>query len=181
MKTIELAKNLYCTKNEVFHSLVYENKSLCFFTFTKDVLNGKLHFLCSISYLDKGLLSFFGKVQHLWTFQACNFIKKETLAQLLYCKFCEISKNTLSYRTPLVAASNISLCVFQGPYLLSFIRIRRIIFYRNIQYDKIWLDLFSGSGKCHYTFLDVIIIWRILPETTELFQSGIGGQKLFRS
>ena len=124
---------------------------------------------------------FFGKVQHLWTFQACNFIKKETLAHLLYCKFCEISKNTLSYRTPLVAASNISLCVFQGPYLLSFIRIRRIIFYRNIQYDKIWLDLFSGSGKCYYTFLDVIIIWRILPETTELFQSGIGGQKLFRS
>ena len=61
MKTIELAKNLYCTKNEVFHSLVYENKSLCFFTFTKDVLNGKLHFLCSISYLDKGLLSFFWK------------------------------------------------------------------------------------------------------------------------
>ena len=25
---------------------------------------------------------------------ACNFIKKETLAQVLSCKFCEISKNT---------------------------------------------------------------------------------------
>ena len=24
----------------------------------------------------------------------CNFIKKETLAQVFYCKFCEIFKNT---------------------------------------------------------------------------------------
>ena len=37
--------------------------------------------------------------------QACNFIKKETLAQVFSCEFCEISKNTFSYRTPLVAAS----------------------------------------------------------------------------
>ena len=36
------------------------------------------------------------------------FIKKETLAQLFSCEFCEnceISKNTFSERTPLVAAS----------------------------------------------------------------------------
>ena len=36
---------------------------------------------------------------------ACNFIKKETLAQVFSCKFCEISKNTFSHRTPPVAAS----------------------------------------------------------------------------
>ena len=36
---------------------------------------------------------------------ACNFIKKETLAQVFSCEFCEISKNTFFYRTPLVAAS----------------------------------------------------------------------------
>ena len=35
----------------------------------------------------------------------CNFIKKETLAQVLFCEFCEIFKNTFCYRTPLVAAS----------------------------------------------------------------------------
>ena len=28
--------------------------------------------------------------------QACNFIKKETLAQVLSCDFCHISKNTFS-------------------------------------------------------------------------------------
>ena len=37
--------------------------------------------------------------------EACNFIKGEALAQVFYCEFCEISKNTFSYRTPLVIAS----------------------------------------------------------------------------
>ena len=37
--------------------------------------------------------------------EACNFIKKETLAQVFSCEFCEISENTFFYRTPLVAAS----------------------------------------------------------------------------
>ena len=36
---------------------------------------------------------------------ACNFIEKETLAQVFSCEFCEISKNTFFHRTPLVAAS----------------------------------------------------------------------------
>ena len=35
-----------------------------------------------------------------------NFIKKQALPQVLSCQFCEISKNTFSYRTPLVAASD---------------------------------------------------------------------------
>ena len=34
----------------------------------------------------------------------CNVIKKETLAQVFSCEFCEISKNTIFYRRPLVAA-----------------------------------------------------------------------------
>ena len=35
--------------------------------------------------------------------EACDFIKKETLAQMFSCEFCEISKNTFSLRTPSVA------------------------------------------------------------------------------
>ena len=35
-----------------------------------------------------------------------KFIKKETLAQVFSCEFCEISKNTFFHRTPLVAASD---------------------------------------------------------------------------
>ena len=39
--------------------------------------------------------------------EACNFIKKETLAQVSSCEFCEIYKNTFYYRTPLMAASGV--------------------------------------------------------------------------
>ena len=43
----------------------------------------------------------------LINFQAevCNVFKKETVAQVFSSEFCEISKNTFSYRTPPVAAS----------------------------------------------------------------------------
>ena len=37
--------------------------------------------------------------------QASNVIRKETLAQVFSCEFCEIFKNTFSYRTFPVAAS----------------------------------------------------------------------------
>ena len=37
--------------------------------------------------------------------QACNFIKKKTLVQMFSCEFCEISKNTFTYRTSTVAVS----------------------------------------------------------------------------
>ena len=40
------------------------------------------------------------------TCDVCNFIKKETLAQMFSCEFCEILKNTFFYRTPLVATSD---------------------------------------------------------------------------
>ena len=39
--------------------------------------------------------------------EACNFIKKETLAQVFSCEFCKIFKNTFSYRAPPVAASSL--------------------------------------------------------------------------
>ena len=39
--------------------------------------------------------------------EACNFIKKEALAQVFSCEFCEIYKSTFYYRTPLVAASGV--------------------------------------------------------------------------
>ena len=39
------------------------------------------------------------------TGQACNFIKKEILAQVFSCEFYEISKNIYFYKTIPVAAS----------------------------------------------------------------------------
>ena len=47
----------------------------------------------------------------------CNFIKKETLAQVFSCEFCKNFKNIFFYRTPPVPASEIlpifRICLFQ--------------------------------------------------------------------
>ena len=47
-------------------------------------------------------VSFLIKLQGL---RPATLLKKETLAQLFSCEFCEISNNTFSYRTPPVGAS----------------------------------------------------------------------------
>ena len=48
------------------------------------------------------------RISFLIKFQVsvCNFIKKETLAQVFSCGFCEISNNAFSYRTPPMAPSS---------------------------------------------------------------------------
>ena len=51
----------------------------------------------------KGVLRNFAKFTGK---QVCNFIKKETLAQVFSYEFCEISKNTFFYRTILLPASD---------------------------------------------------------------------------
>ena len=47
---------------------------------------------------------FFDKVASL---RPATLLKTETLAQVFSCEFCQISKNTFSYRTPPMAASEI--------------------------------------------------------------------------
>ena len=49
---------------------------------------------------------------------ACNFIKKETLAQVFFYEFWEISKNTFSYRTPPMAASRVTGLEFYGYFII---------------------------------------------------------------
>ena len=65
-------------------------------------------------FCEKGVLRIFSKFTRKHLCQglffnkvagaACNFIKKEALAQVFSCEFWENSKNTFFYRTPLVAA-----------------------------------------------------------------------------
>ena len=67
-------------------------------------------------FCEKGALRNFAKFKEKYLCQslslnkaagaACNFIKKETLAQVFSCEFCDISKNTFFYRTPPLAASD---------------------------------------------------------------------------
>ena len=60
----------------------------------------------------KGALKNFAKFTGKQQCQSTFFNKKlkETLAQVYFVEFCEISKNTFFYRTPLVAASG---CAFR--------------------------------------------------------------------
>ena len=68
--------------------------------------------------------------------EACNLIKKETLAQVFSCKFCEISKNTFSYRTPPAAASVLMLIIITNIitlyYYLGFLSLKEM--YQGMQY-----------------------------------------------
>ena len=59
---------------------------------------------CPEVFCKKGALRNFAKFTGL-RLQTCNFIKTETLAHVLSSEFCKISKNTLFYKTPPVAAS----------------------------------------------------------------------------
>ena len=47
-------------------------------------------------------------VSFLIKLEVRNFIKKETVAQVFSCEFCEVSKKNFFYRTPPVDASVIS-------------------------------------------------------------------------
>ena len=55
----------------------------------------------------KGILKNFAKFTGNCLCQGL-FFKKETMTQVFSCEFCEIFKNFLSYRTPPVAASDVS-------------------------------------------------------------------------
>ena len=63
--------------------------------------------------------------------KAYNFIKKETLAQVFCCEFCEIFKNTFSYRTPLVADSEMRQKAQAPEVLLNIISNIRSKFHAN--------------------------------------------------
>ena len=51
--------------------------------------------------------------ENTWeAWEACNFIKKETLAQVFSCEFCEISKNTF-FTEHLWATASVSLSLMK--------------------------------------------------------------------
>ena len=49
-----------------------------------------------------------------------TLFKKEVLAQVFSCEFCDISKNTFLYRTPLVGASVASLSHFVQDFRIKY-------------------------------------------------------------
>ena len=85
----------------------------------------------------KGVLRNFAKFTGKHLPQACEFIKKESLAQVFFCEICEIYKNTFFYRTPPVAA-------WWGLQLYSKETLCEIF------KDTLYLQITSGGCFCPY-------------------------------
>ena len=83
--------------------------------------------------------SFFNKVAGLG-------LKKGTPAQVFSCEFCEISKNTFSYRTSPVAASDFRLASRHVP-LTIFKASSTVIFLLTVTLDS----------------LPILVIWILIP------------------
>ena len=90
----------------------------------------------------------------------CNFIKRETLAQVFFCEFCKISKNAFSYITPPVAASEVyeknSFTYSFSCILLSFSKnASRLLLPRG--FESVRAKFLSGlqakgSARCNFQF-----------------------------
>ena len=103
----------------------------------------------------KGFLRNFTKFagKHKCQSQACNFIKKENLARVFSCEFCEIFKNTLFHRTPLVAASGTSTTIWCKLVAFTVYTITFLLNYKepsNMQdsheaFSKAFPNVFSGA------------------------------------
>ena len=75
---------MFCKKDVLRNFVKFTGKHLCQSQFFNEVADSR---------------ALFNYLLNLLTL----FIKKETLAQVFSCEFCEISKNTFFYRTPPVA------------------------------------------------------------------------------
>ena len=110
-----LAVTYFCKKTYITD--IWWGPPLCLFLVSCS-LTGLIHDTKLGKLLKKGAYRNLTKVtgkhlyQSLFQPQAWNFIKKETLAQVFSCEFCEISKNTFLNRTPLVAASEVLIQLF---------------------------------------------------------------------
>ena len=110
---------------------------------------------------NRGQSIFFNKVAG----PACNFIKKDALTQVFSCEFWEISKNTVSYRTLLVAASASAMfCHPYGTTTFADIFLRKFMCY-NVTIPvflsvcfviKVWLKYFNIFFKRKFFFYSFV-------------------------
>ena len=81
--------------------MCFSFKTLTFIHETLSIIKNETEAIIQTCSEKKGVLK-----NLIIVFTTCNFIKKETLAQVFSCEFCEIFKNNFCYRTPPVAASD---------------------------------------------------------------------------
>ena len=82
----------------------------------------------------KGVLRNFAKFTEK---HSCQSLKKEALAQVFFCEFCEISKNNFPYRTPPVVASILATVLLH----LNFFMTEATIIYKPAHWFEISIDL----------------------------------------
>ena len=93
-----------------------------------------------------------------------NFIKKETLAQVFSCEFCEIS-NTFFHRTPLVAASAFHYFVIENWKSLHFLS---EYFFRCKHNSSIFYHHRNAFNFVSNIFFITFYVGRITEETCAL-------------
>ena len=76
-----------------------------------------------------------------------NFIKKETLAQMFYCEFCEISKNTFFHKTHLVAASESNRYSFFSRNSFTKSRVLSEAVVQRCSVKKVFLKILQNSQE----------------------------------
>ena len=116
------------------------------------------------------------RVSFLLKLQAfCDLIRKEILAQVFSCEFCEICKNTYFYRTPLVAASvqmklKIKFSDWQWSFTLYVIMFQIIKgFWQICQRDSTPPSLSLCRTSFHFSIIKSRQCWcMILAKTTML-------------
>ena len=84
-----------------------------------------------------------------------SFLKKETLAQVFSCEFCEISENTFSYRTPPVGTSEhyfLGITAVIYAWVLKFNRSSRLHMFFKIGVLKNFKNI-TGKHPCWSFFL----------------------------
>ena len=79
----------------------------------------------------RNFTKFTGK--HLWQSLACNFIKKETLAQVFPCEFYEISKSTFSTEHLRTTASLIISCQVLNRKSMKNLYLRRYLLVKLVE------------------------------------------------
>ena len=122
LKEIHIISNSHGTKNEVFHlgfiQYIWPNtqETAYFDTFTKEILNGKVHFLCcgrtTVKILWKFRDNLFNICFTYLTLQSLVFTRRSYMLKqtcswkrLCHSLWLGVSENIFSYLTPLVAAS----------------------------------------------------------------------------
>ena len=109
-----------------------------------------------LSYLSKTRVIFMPRgIETKQLFEACNFIKKEALAQVFSCEFCEISKNTFSYKTPTVATSVLLLFCFTNKTILLIIESTIQSFLASEYFNNV----FNSCRKLNKCLVNHVLFW----------------------